>query len=92
MTLAIDAAAMSIMRPGFSPVALSGVISMIVDKLGADVETVSSRDSTIRVYARMAPSPEFYSWMFQMSDLVQLETPKRVVKEYHGRLRRACPE
>lgn len=86
VTLAIDAAAMSIVRPDFSPVALSGTISMIVDKLGTDVETVSSRDGKVRVYARIVPSPEFYGWVFQMSDLIQLEAPKRVVTEYRRRL------
>ena len=88
VTLAIDASTMPIERPGFSAVTLSGVISMIVDKLGTDVETVSSRDGKVRVYARVVPSPEFYGWLFQVSDLIQLEAPKRVVKEYRERL--AC--
>ena len=89
VTLAINASDPSILRPGFSAVTPSGVMSMVIDKLGPDVQTVASRDGKVRIYARIVPSPEFYGWVFQMSDLVQLEAPKRVVKEYRARLANA---
>lgn len=92
VTLAIDAAALPIKRPGFLITTLSDIMSMVIDKLGTDVETVSSRDGKLRIYARIVPTEEFYGWLFQMSSLLQLEAPKRIVKEYRERLDAAVEE
>ena len=64
-------------------------MSLVIDRLGADVDTVVSRDGKVRVYARIAPSYDFYGWLFQVSDVVELEAPKRVVREYRERLEAA---
>lgn len=64
-------------------------MSLVIDKLGTDVDTVVSRDGKVRVYARVVPSHDFYGWLFQVSDVVELEAPKRVVREYRERLERA---
>ena len=66
-----------------------GAMSLVIDKLGIDVDTVLSRDGKVRVYTRVAPSYDFYGWLFQVSDVVELEAPKRVVREYRERLERA---
>ena len=63
---------------------------MIIDKLGADVESSVVRDVSVRVYARVAPWPAFYGWIFMMSDLVKLESPVRLVREYRERLGKAA--
>ena len=62
---------------------------MIIDRLGPGVESSVTRDGSVRVHARIAPSPEFYGWLFMMSDMVQLQTPKRLVREYRERLGKA---
>ena len=92
VTLAIDTTVLPIERPGFSSVDLSTIVSMVIDKLGPDVETVASRDGRVRIYARLVPTEEFYGWLFQMSGLVQLEAPKRVVNGYRERLAKAMGE
>lgn len=89
VTLAIELSELPIVRPGLSTITLSDIVSMVVDKLGTDVETVESRDGKVRLYARIVPTHEFYGWLFQMSGLVQLEAPKRIVSEYRERLRQA---
>ncbi|MBQ9000752.1 MAG: WYL domain-containing transcriptional regulator [Eggerthellaceae bacterium] len=64
-------------------------MSLVIDRLGVDVDTVVSRDGKVRVYARVVPSFDFYGWLFQASDVVELEAPKRVVREYRERLEAA---
>ena len=65
---------------------------MIIDRLGPNVESSVARDGSVRVYARIAPSPEFYGWLFMMSDLVTLDSPKHLVREYRERLDKALAE
>ena len=64
-------------------------MSMVIDKFGPEVESMATRDGFARVYARIVPSHDFYGWLFQMSDKVVLESPKRVIREYHERLESA---
>lgn len=64
-------------------------MGMVMDKLGPEMESIASRDGRVRVYARVVPSPNFYGWLFQMSDLVQVESPKRIAREYRERLEAA---
>ena len=92
VTLAIDTAELPLKRPGRSTIGVSSIMSMVIDKLGPDVQTVASRDGKVRIYARIVPTHEFYGWLFRMSGLVQLEAPKRVVAEYRARLAQAMSE
>ena len=70
-------------------------MSMVIDKLGAEVESIVTKTGCVKVYARIVPSPRFFGWLFGLSDSVKLESPKRVVKQYRESLANAlseCPE
>lgn len=65
-------------------------MSAVIDRFGPAVESSVSRDGKVRVRARVVPSRRFFGWLFEMSGLVTLESPKKLVREYGDRLATAA--
>lgn len=57
-------------------------IGIIFDRFGRDVFAVPHNDGTFSVTVNVVVSPQFYSWVFGVSDLLSIERPADVVKEY----------
>lgn len=64
-------------------------MKLVVDKFGAGVESSAMHDGTVRVRARVVPSPAFFGWLLSMSEWLELESPKGLVRKYRGRLEAA---
>lgn len=60
----------------------SDSIGIIYDRFGRDIFVVQRDDNTFSVTVNVAISPQFYSWVFGLNDLLTIESPKDVVDEY----------
>lgn len=57
--------------------------SIIFDKFGTDIFVIPNDDGTFCVSVNVAVSPQFYSWIFGVSEYVSILSPECVVNEYH---------
>jgi len=64
-------------------------MKLVIDKFGPDVDSSVMWDGTVKVYARVVPSLSFFGWLLSMSDWLELESPKKLVRTYHERLEKA---
>ncbi len=65
-------------------------IGIIYDRFGRDVFVVQRDDNTFSVTVKVAVSPQFYSWIFGVSDLLTIEGPSDIVGEYCEMCRKAA--
>lgn len=68
------------------------LMKLVIDKFGPDVESSVMRDGTVKIRARVVPSPSFFGWLLSMSEWLELESPKKLVRAYHERLKNALGE
>ncbi len=57
-------------------------IGIIFDRFGRDVFIVPREDGSFSVTVKVAISPQFYSWIFGVSELITIEGPEEIVAEY----------
>ncbi len=57
-------------------------IGIIFDRFGRDVFIVPHDDGSFSVTVKVAVSPQFYSWVFGVSDLLTIEGPAEIAEEY----------
>ena len=60
----------------------SDSIGIIYDRFGRDIFVVQRDENSFIVTVNVAVSPQFYSWIFGLGDLLTIEGPDDVVKEY----------
>ena len=60
----------------------SDSIGIIYDRFGRDIFVVQRDENSFSVTVNVAVSPQFYSWIFGLGDLLTIEGPDDVVKEY----------
>lgn len=56
--------------------------SIIYDRFGTDVFVIPNDDETFNITVNVAVSPQFYSWIFGVSEFVRIKAPADVVSEY----------
>ena len=66
-------------------------IGIIYDRFGRDVFVVQNPDGSFSVTVKVALSPQFYSWVFGVSDLLMIEGPNDVVESYRD-MCKSCVE
>lgn len=66
-------------------------IGIIYDRFGKDVFVVQNPDGSFSVTVKIALSPQFYSWVFGVSDLLMIEGPNDVVESYRD-MCKSCVE
>lgn len=64
-------------------------IGIIYDRFGRDVFVVQRDNDTFSVTVKVAISPQFYSWIFGLSDLLTIEGPSDIVDAYCQMCRKA---
>ncbi|MBR3994507.1 MAG: WYL domain-containing protein [Clostridia bacterium] len=57
-------------------------IGIIFDRFGRDVFVVPQEDGSFNVTVKVAVSPQFYSWVFGVSDLLKIVYPQDIVDKY----------
>ena len=57
-------------------------IGIIFDRFGRDVFVVPREDGSFSVTVKVAVSPQFYSWVFGLGDLIRIEAPDDTVAEF----------
>ena len=60
----------------------SEAIGIIFDRFGRDVFVVPRDDGFYSVTVNVAVSPQFYSWVFGLNDLLRIEGPAEIVEDY----------
>ena len=63
-------------------VASNSASSIIYDRFGTDVFVIPNDNDTFCVTVNVAVSPQFYSWIFGVSEFVSIKYPSDVVAEY----------
>ena len=58
----------------------NSLASVIIDRFGKDVTMIPRDSDTFSVSVNVAVSPQFYSWIFGLSDKVHIESPVSVRK------------
>lgn len=56
--------------------------SIIYDRFGTDVFVIPNDGDSFNITVNVAVSPQFYSWIFGVSEFVQIKAPEDVVSEY----------
>ncbi len=62
-------------------------IGLIFDKFGKDVFVIPGNDGTFRVSVKVTDTMQFYSWLFGISDVISLVSPKCCVEKYRKLLK-----
>ncbi len=57
-------------------------IGIIFDRFGRDVFVVPQSDGSFSVTVKVAVSPQFYSWIFGVSEFITIEGPQKTVDAY----------
>ena len=63
----------------------NSLASVIIDRFGKDITMIPRDEKSFSVNVNVAVSPQFFSWIFGLSDKVQIESPKSVresMREY----------
>ena len=67
----------------------NSLASVIIDRFGKDITMIPRDSDTFSVNVNVAVSPQFYSWIFGLSDKVYIESPASVregMQEYLGKV------
>lgn len=64
------------------------VMNPIIDKFGLDVLTFEQGNERARVHVKVPLSPQFYGWILQLGQNVEIIHPKRAIKEFNELLAR----
>ncbi len=57
-------------------------IGIIYDRFGRDVFVIQRGDNSFSVTVKVAVSPQFYSWVFGLGDLLTIEGPSDIADDY----------
>ena len=63
----------------------NSLASVIIDRFGKDITMIPRDENTFSINVNVAVSPQFFSWIFGLSDKVYIESPKSVresMREY----------
>ena len=56
----------------------NGLASVIIDRFGKDITMIPRDEQSFSVNVNVAVSPQFFSWIFGLSDKVYIESPASV--------------
>lgn len=65
-------------------------IGIIFDRFGRDVFIVPEKDGFFSVTVKVAISPQFYSWVFGLAELLSIRGPDDIVREYCDMCRKSA--
>lgn len=58
------------------------MIGVVVDRFGKDIYVAEDKENHFTVNVSVALSPQFFGWLFGLSDKVQILSPQRAVQMY----------
>jgi len=67
-------------------------VGIIFDRFGRDVFVVPREDGAFSVTVKVAVSPQFFSWVFGLGDLLTLEGPADIIEVYCDMCRKAISD
>ncbi len=60
------------------------MMSCIVDQFGEEVETWKASEDTFCTKVKVAYSPAFYGWVFQLEGNIQIVEPEEIRERYRS--------
>ncbi len=63
------------------------LMKYVIDRFGDGVETAIATEETFYAYPEVAPSPNFYSWLFKFAGEISLLSPEKTRSKYIAKAR-----
>ena len=68
------------------------LMKYVIDRFGEDVETKTKDDEHFATTVEVAPSPNFYAWVFKFERGMKIISPKRAVNKMREMAENALSE
>ena len=66
----------------------NSLIGVIIDRFGSDYHITKADDTHSNITVSVYTSQQFFGWIFGLGDLVEIVSPKAVVKEFKATIRK----